>query len=64
MGYVVIQIISDQSLLCLVLQAERPWISPWSSEEDLPCQTRRDSPYVATIWSGFPSLPNPCAELG
>lgn len=64
MGYVVIQIISDQSPLCLFLQAERPWASPGSSEEDFLCQTRRDSPYIATIWSEFPSLPSPCAELG
>lgn len=64
MGYIVIQIISDQSPLCLFLQTERPWANPGSSEEDFPCQTRRDSPNVATIWSGFPSLPSPCAELG
>lgn len=49
---------SDQFPLCLFLQAETHWVSPGSSEEDFPWQTR----YVAAIQSEFPSLASPRAE--
>lgn len=59
MGYVVIQIISDQSPLCLFLQAERLWASPESSEEDFPSKSRRDKPLCCNNLERIPFSSQP-----